>query len=202
MHESEQLLQELSQLYERMDRAYEEAAAAYGFVCAGCEDNCCKTRFYHHTLIEYLYLNAGLDRLPTAQRECIVRRAGDAVQAMDAADGSGRAVAVMCPLNEAQRCLLYAYRPMICRLHGIPHQLHRPDGQRLVGPGCGDFDRRCGRSNRIFLDRTPFYADMAGLEKRLRRQFKFEGKIKLTIAQMLTRNIEGLPATPSCRRSS
>jgi Fe-S-cluster containining protein len=194
MHEFAQFLQELSRLFERMDRAYEQAAERHGFVCGGCEDNCCETRFYHHTLIEFLYLNHGLALLPADQRERIVWRAGAAVQAMDAADGSARPVPVMCPLNEAQRCRLYAYRPMICRLHGIPHQLRRPDGQRLEGPGCGDFDRRCGRSNRIFLDRTPLYAALADLEKRSRRQCRFEGKIKLTVAQMLTRNVEGLVA--------
>lgn len=192
--ESEQLLQELTRLFSRMDQAYEQAAAAHGFVCEGCEDNCCKTRFYHHTLIEFLYLHQGLVLLPANQRERIIRRAGDAVQVMDASDGCGRPVSVMCPLNEAQRCRLYAYRPMICRLHGIPHQLRRPDGQRLAGPGCGEFDRRCGRSNSIFLDRTPLYAALADLEKRLRRQCRFEGKIRLTIAQMLTWNSEELVA--------
>jgi hypothetical protein len=91
----------------------------------------------------------------------------------------------MCPLNDEQRCILYAYRPMICRLHGIPHQLRRPDGQRQVGPGCGDFDRQCANSDPKLLDRTPLYIDLAALEKQLRRQLRFEGRIKMTIAQMM-----------------
>ena len=38
-------------LFEQMDRAYDAAARNSGFVCNGCRDNCCLTRFYHHTLV-------------------------------------------------------------------------------------------------------------------------------------------------------
>jgi len=42
----------LKQIYTAMDRAYDRAADPYGFTCDGCADNCCRTRFYHHTVIE------------------------------------------------------------------------------------------------------------------------------------------------------
>ncbi len=42
-----------------MDLKYKEAADYYGFDCTGCEDNCCFTRFFHHTLLEYLYIMEG-----------------------------------------------------------------------------------------------------------------------------------------------
>jgi hypothetical protein len=56
--------------YADMDRAYAEVADRYGFHCNGCADSCCLTRFYHHTLLEYLYLaewvrGLASDRRPT-----------------------------------------------------------------------------------------------------------------------------------------
>ncbi|RJQ86507.1 MAG: hypothetical protein C4519_01975 [Desulfobacteraceae bacterium] len=194
MQAFEGILEELAQLYNRMDQAYAQAALAHGFVCAGCEDSCCQTRFYHHTLVEYLHLKKGVSLLAPAEQQRLFQRAARTVEEMGAADGRGPSA--MCPLNEAGRCILYAYRPMICRLHGIPHQLRRPDGLRQLGPGCGDFDRQCGRSTDVFLDRTPLYAGLADLERRLRRQRAFEGKIKLSIAQMLIHKIEGNDAAP------
>ena len=52
-------LDRLEILFSEMDRKYDEVADFYGFVCTGCENNCCLTRFYHHSLLEYLYLYEG-----------------------------------------------------------------------------------------------------------------------------------------------
>lgn len=175
----------LARLYARMDAAYRQAAESHGFVCAGCDDNCCRSRFYHHTLAEYLYLRQGLKALPDAARQRVRQRAVAAIEQMRAADDANASVQVMCPLNEAGRCGLYAHRPMICRLHGIPHQLRRPDGRGQAGPGCADFDRQCGASSQPILDRTPLYAALAELEKGLRRRLGVERKIRMTIAQMM-----------------
>jgi hypothetical protein len=90
----------------------------------------------------------------------------------------------MCPLNLEGRCIVYAHRPMICRMHGIPHELQRPDGRRIRGPGCEAF--ACSRHDPDdFLDRTPFYRDMAALEGELRRTIRFRAKIRMTVAQMV-----------------
>jgi hypothetical protein len=190
----EMFLQELAGVFERMDEAYGGAAGAHGFVCRGCEDNCCRTRFYHHTLGEYLYLRSGFSRMDASDRQRILLKAEQVLEQAALADAQGEPVSVMCPLNENDRCALYPYRPMICRLHGIPHRLRRPDGQQQVGPGCGDFDRQCGSSESVFLDRTPLYLALADLEKRLRRQSGFNARLRMTIAQMLTGTPDGLPS--------
>jgi Fe-S-cluster containining protein len=179
----------LACLYESMDAAYRQAAESHGFVCAGCDDNCCRSRFYHHTLAEHLYLRQGLKALPAAARQRVRQCAVAAIEKMRAADDTDTSMQVMCPLNEAGRCSLYAHRPMICRLHGIPHQLRRPDGRGQAGPGCADFDRQCGACSQPILDRTPLYAALAELEKGLRRRLGVERKIRMTIAQMV---VEGL----------
>lgn len=176
---------QVTRLFEQMDREYDKAAGRSGFVCNGCEDNCCSTRFYHYTLVEYLYLRHGLSGLPGRDLARIVERAGKAADRMAALEQRNERVRVMCPLNEQGRCVLYAHRPMICRLHGIAHVLRRPDGRTISGPGCAEYDRQCGNAKAQVLDRTPIYTAMADLERNLRQSMGFNVKIKMTIAQMI-----------------
>jgi hypothetical protein len=179
---------EVDRLLARMDAAYDLAAGKAGFVCNGCEDNCCRTRFYHHTLMELLYLQSGLTALSAGKQRRIREQALDAARRMEALERAGRPVRVMCPLNEQGRCILYAHRPMICRLHGIPNAMRRPDGRLLTGPGCDEYYNQCGPTGGEALDRTPVYTVMADLERRLRSRLGFTGKIKLTVARMLLKD--------------
>jgi Fe-S-cluster containining protein len=195
------LLEELALLFESMDRAYRLCADRYGFVCNGCDNNCCRSRFFHHTLLEYSYIRQGLDQLPADLRRRVDQRARDALSLTDRAADGGRPRRTMCPLNEGGRCVLYAHRPMICRLHGIPHILRRPDGRHQTGPGCDDFVRRCGNSPNDRLDRTPLYARMALLEQRARRQMGFNEKIKMSIAQIIAGRFPH-PVPPQTRARS
>lgn len=175
------IFRELADLFSRMDEVYDQTADHFGFQCRGCRDNCCQTRFYHHTLAEYLYLRKGLTELPHERQAAILEKATDVRQQ----NGQG-GERIMCPLNHDQRCQLYSYRPMICRLHGVPHQFRRPDGQWQTGPGCADFENRCGNSRTGLLDRTPYYYALSQLERKLRQQTGMHQKIKLTVAEMLT----------------
>jgi Fe-S-cluster containining protein len=182
------MLNRMEALFGDMDRAYATVAEQYGFRCNGCADNCCLTRFYHHTLIEYLYLVEGMRTLETGIRESINKQALAVSTRMADADRRGEALRIPCPLNRNERCLLYPYRPMICRLHGIPHELQRPGGSFIRNPGCDAFFDQCrerGKTDYIRFDRTSFYRQMATLEQELRGKTGFSGKIKLTIAQML-----------------
>jgi Fe-S-cluster containining protein len=172
-------------LFEQMDRAYDDVARQSGFVCNGCKDNCCMTRFFHHTLLEYLYLKDGLAGLEPEVLGEVKAQAQSVVEQTAAMEGDDKPIRMMCPLNEAGRCILYAHRPMICRLHGIAHMLQRPDGQTQTGPGCDDFYIQSGPSPDLRLDRTPLYVAMAKLERELRETLGFNGKIKMTIAEMI-----------------
>ena len=182
------LLDQLASLFEQMDAAYATVAGQYGFQCNGCVDNCCRTRFYHHTLIEYLYLLEGMNALDADDAREILLRARQVREKMADADRQGKAFFMMCPLNRDERCILYPYRPMICRLHGIPHELRRIDGNVVKMPGCDAFFSQCrdrGKTDYIRFDRTPLYRQMAMLEKELRLATRFDTPIKLTVAQML-----------------
>ena len=168
-----------------MDQKYQEAAEYYGFNCKGCEDNCCLTRFYHYTLIEYLYIKEGFHCLENKKQVEVKQRSLAVCRKTDEADKKGRPVQQMCPVNFGSLCVLYPYRPMICRLHGIPHELQRPDQGILNSPGCGTFALKCHGKKRFKFDRTPFYMQMAALEKEMKQAVGVTQKIKMTVAQMI-----------------
>jgi Fe-S-cluster containining protein len=185
----EPYLDRLAAIFRKMDEYYDETAGKYGFVCSGCIDSCCRTRFYHHTLIEYFYLKSGLDSLPSAERAMIHSRALD-VNSMEETL-SAPAPGVMCPLNEEGRCRLYVHRPMICRLHGIPHELNHPIKGKAKGPGCHEFIIQCGGKSYIPFDRTSLYRELADLEKSFRQETGLSAKIKMTISEMLANFQDG-----------
>ena len=178
-------LQRLKQICADMDAAYARAARRYGFSCDGCRDNCCRTRFSHHTLIEYLYLKEGLMTLSPDLQDQVTSRAISVNDTIAKARGNPAATRLMCPLNVDTRCILYPYRPMICRLHGIPHELQKPGQPPIMGPGCGTFDSRCGQQPYVPFDRTPVYQDMAKIEQALRQATGFEGRMRMTVSEMI-----------------
>lgn len=175
----------LQDIFSAMDRAYCEVAETYRFLCKGCEDNCCRTRFYHHTLLEFCYLHHGWATLEPARRAALYSRAEEVCRKTETDALEEESPLRMCPLNLGDLCGLYEYRPMICRLHGIPHTLQRPDGRKVVGPGCDDFYRQCGFLEGAVLERTPHYAALAALEQEFRRVTGHREKLKLTVAEMI-----------------
>ena len=182
------LLKRLASLFGQMDAAYTAVAGQYGFQCHGCADNCCRTRFYHHTLIEYLYLMEGMNALDADAAREIHLRARQVCKKMADADRQGKTFFMMCPLNRDEQCILYSHRPMICRLHGIPHELRRADGSVVKMPGCDAFFSQCrdrGKTDYIRFDRTPLYRQIAMLERELRLATGVDEPIKLSVAQML-----------------
>ncbi|MGD9975695.1 MAG: YkgJ family cysteine cluster protein [Desulfatirhabdiaceae bacterium] len=179
------LLKRQKQLCQKMDHAYDMAAAHYGFVCTGCDDNCCRTRFYHHTLVEYSYLYFGMQQMEPGQQADIRDRAAEYVRIEDHRELSDATEKPWCPLNDQGRCQLYAYRPMICRLHGLPHELNTPGKGRKTGPGCNAFFDRCGHQSDYPLDRTPLYHELADIERSARQLIRYPDKIRMTIARMI-----------------
>jgi len=179
------LLKRLKKIFEFMDRKYQEAAIYYGFDCRGCEDNCCLTRFYHYTLVEYFYIKEGFLCLENKQQVEMKQRALTVCRKTEEADIKGMPIRQMCPVNVEGLCVLYPYRPMICRLHGIPHELERPGQNILSSPGCGIFALKCREKKRFKFDRTPFYVQIAALEKEMKQATGMTQKIKMTVAQMI-----------------
>jgi len=178
-------LSRLQEIYAAMDRKYKEAADYYGFDCTGCEDNCCLTRFYHHTLLEYFYIYEGFKTLGQSKQNEVRQKAAQVCRQTELADEKGQPVRLMCSLNCDGLCLLYAFRPMICRLFGIPHELQQSGVEIVYRPGCGAFSEQCLEKDYFKFDRTPFFLEMAKLEMKLKQKVGITQKIKLTVAEMV-----------------
>jgi hypothetical protein len=193
------LLHRLSRIYEEMETEYNRVAVQLGFSCQGCPDNCCDSYFEHHTYAEWSYLWLGFRHLPAEEQQEILLRAEAYQRACEDALAREERPQVMCPLNRQGRCILYPYRLMVCRTHGVPATMTRPDGRRLRFPGCfrcqelvaGQYQNEEGV---LCVERTPLLRQLAMLENDL-----LEGrrhlypKIRLTIAQML---LQGPPSIP------
>lgn len=187
---SSDLSARIADLYRRMEEAYDGVAQDLSFSCQGCPDNCCDSYFLHHTYLEWAYLWEGMAQLDEGKREELVRRAADYVVVSEKALAAGERPQVMCPLNEEGLCILYTHRLMICRMHGVPSAMVRPDGKRFTFPGCF----RCQevvadhQGEIPEVDRTDFYRQLVGLEHELlgpRRHYL--PRVKMTIAQMIVK---------------
>ena len=175
----------LKRIYAAMDRAYHRAAGHYDFACDGCPDSCCRSLFYHHTIIECGYLIEGLKTLDPGKLKEVKTRALHGIAETAGAGQSATALRIMCPLNFDELCILYPYRPMICRLHGVPHELQKPGQNPIYGRGCQTFDRRCSHKEYFKFDRTPLYRQLAMLERDVRQTLGFDEKIKMTVAEIV-----------------
>lgn len=202
------LVERMRRIYEAMEKEYDQVAGQLNFSCDGCPDNCCDSWFQHHTFVEWAYLWRGFCQLPESWRAEVLRRSRLYISASEQALARNERPQEMCPLNENGRCSLYAHRLMVCRTHGVPATMQRPDGKRLDFPGCFRCQELVGKTrmhasaalNVPRVERTLLLRELAQLENEL-----MEGKrhlyprLKLTIAQML---VAGPPqiATPHCER--
>ena len=191
------LIQELEEIYQGLENDYSRVANRLSFGCTGCPDNCCDSYFLHHTYAEWAYLWLGFRQLESDRQQDVLQRASTVVLACQQALRRQERPQVMCPLNDNGWCTLYSHRLLVCRTHGVPASMTRPDGQRLNFPGCF----RCQalvenlqvQGTEIpVAERTPFLRRLAQLERELlhgdRQRYP---KVGLTIAEML---IKGPPA--------
>jgi Fe-S-cluster containining protein len=162
----EDLIPRLNELYQTIDSAYTEVINEIGFSCVGCDGvKCCTIDLNLHTYIERFYLRRGFNSLDDATKQTISARSREIVEAKRL-DPMGDAYRnSVCVLNFGGQCGLYEFRPMICRLAGIPHQIARPDGRIVESGGCSRFKETIDpSSSELKLDRTEFYREMASIE--------------------------------------
>lgn len=190
-----ELSNKLAALYGRMEHIYDQVAEQLEFSCTGCPDNCCDSFFLHHTYIEWAYLWEGLNKLSEERVEELVARAVEYVKESEKMLAKGERPNQMCPLNEDGLCALYENRLMICRMHGVPSSLTRPDGKKMHFPGCFRCQEIVGEQKDVpTVDRTELYRELVELESILlghKRQIM--PRVKMTIAQMM---VQGPPQLP------
>ncbi len=187
-----EISRQVADLYQEMEDAYDAVAAELDFTCSGCEDNCCDSYFVHYTYTEWAYLWEGLYLLEEDRLAAVVQRSREYIQACERSWLKGKRPAVLCPLNENGLCILYSHRLMICRLHGIPSSMTRPDGQTLEFPGCYRCQQIVGEDeNPPRLDRTELFRSLVRIEMDL-FNLKKAGlpRIKKNIAEMI---VQGPP---------
>lgn len=200
---SHRLQQRMEDLYREMEEAYDKIAGQLDFTCKGCPDNCCDSYFLHHTYIEWAYLYYGFQQLSDTRQKEILRKAEMYVRASEEAVAKNEHPQVMCPLNDEGLCTLYKFRLMVCRTHGVPSQMTRPDGKSLTFPGCfrcqDIVEDKC-KENPPRFERTPLLQQLVMCENEFMegRRHLFP-KVRLTIAEMLIKGAPTIPI-PHCER--
>jgi len=176
-------------VYDLMDEAYDAVQRHYGFSCEGCQDNCCTQRFHHHTLAEYHYLKDGLKQADPDLVRQILRKAKVVIERYQQERELGEILPLMCPVNFDGLCRLYEHRPMICRMHGLPHRFKRPDGKEERGGGCARFSE--GRPAPDWtVDRTKGYSALAKTEGEIRQRTFNRQRVSMTTAEMLMKMLD------------
>ncbi len=185
--DEQQIMLALQKLYKDMELRYNRVARMLGFTCEGCDDNCCDSYFQHYTYLEWWYLWQGLSALADNERGNIIQKAKNYVQKAAEALSMGERPQIMCPLNRDGLCCLYEHRLLICRNHGVPASMSRPDGKKLSFPGCHRCQQIAGDSPPQ-VDRTAMLSQMVMLETQfLGGRGKRYPRIKLTIAEMIVK---------------
>ena len=203
---SEEIAEKTAAVYQDMEKAYDEVAELIGLSCKGCPDNCCDSYFLHHTYLEWAYLWYGLEKIPVEKKNEIRARAENYVKECEkhSFEGEGRPQ-VMCPLNENGKCILYPYRLMVCRTHGVPASMTRPDGRKLSFPGCFICQRIVeqsypDQSTVPVMERTSLLRRLVLLEQEfLGGKRHVLPKVRMTIADMV---VAGPPSIPHCSDKS
>lgn len=197
---SEDIFARLEKIYDELQELYEGVANQLDFSCTGCPDNCCDSYFLHHTYLEWAYLWRGFSRLDASRQEELLERCRKYLVECERMESRGERPQVMCPLLDDGLCSLYTNRMLVCRTHGVPAKMVRPDGQALNFPGCF----RCqdivkemdSKSTQPVVDRTPLLRELALLENELMGGKRhLMPRVKMTIAAMLVNGPPRIPLT-------
>lgn len=182
---------ELAVLYDDMETAYDKVSQVLSHSCDGCTDNCCDSYFSHHTYIEWAYLWHGMATLGADEQQELISQAVKCEHGYEDSLKRGGRPTIMCPLNRNGRCQLYRYRLMVCRTHGVPATMIRPDGRVISFPGCFRCQERValqfapGQPVPV-MDRTALLQRLVALEQGFLVESGVRApRLKITIARML-----------------
>lgn len=170
------IFKEYEQLAARADQAFQDMEKKYGS-CVKCGIQCsdCCNAVFGIFFIESVYLNHHFNGLESKCKEEALLRAvksnkdllemqkklqeyGDDTQKITEAIGKER---IRCPLlSDEQKCTLYPYRPITCRVYGIPTIINN----RIHACWKAGFEK--GETYPAF-DLDGIYRELYGLSKKL-----------------------------------
>jgi len=136
MKKTNDLFQSYELLVDKADAAFQEMQKEHGS-CIKCEAHCsdCCQAVFGLFLIEAGYLKEHFDKLTDEEKKAALVRCKQAEKSLERLqkllqaheDDPQMKAYIMsreripCPLlNEHQECILYMYRPITCRVYGIP----------------------------------------------------------------------------------
>jgi len=139
MKKANDLFKSYELLVDKADVAFRDMQKEHGS-CMKCEPHCsdCCHAVFGLFLIEAGYLKEHFDRLADEEKRAALLRCEEAGKSLErlqnmiqAHEGDPQMQAyvisrerIPCPLlNEQQDCILYAHRPITCRVYGIPTKI-------------------------------------------------------------------------------
>ncbi len=182
------IIKKYASFLEKSSERFREATRKHGVGCRrGCYE-CCSVGFFDITLLDAIYLRAALRQVPALVRDRVIAKANEQLDILEkkkafsrkdpllkslpAIDAISRRSAKMsCPaLDDSGVCLIYDYRPHICRIFG---PTIRGPRRAVRLEGCGYFTKN------IPEDDYPIF-DHYGEEKEIQRaMFKKAGRKRL-----------------------
>lgn len=194
MFSGDELIPRLSELYRKIDSTYGAVVGEAGFSCGGCDGvKCCTVDLSLHTLIEMLYLRRGFKTLEPLRQSDILRKCREMVNSKQDDPWGDAYRSAVCALNSGGLCSLYEYRPMICRLAGVPHFFARPDGTTTHSGGCSRYETEVRLTHpELRIDRTTFYREMAVIEMDVVRSLGNRTKSRTVAETLVEENLEVL----------
>lgn len=160
------IIRKYGRFLDEANRLFSTSAEKHKVRCKrGCHE-CCSSGFFDITLLDAMYLNASLKKLPAHVRRKIVSRAEEQLDVLEKKQAffrndpilydqkaidvvSRRSMRVHCPALENGRCLIYDYRPHICRIFGPTIRGKR---RAVHLEGCGYFRREIPEADFPILD--------------------------------------------------
>ncbi|MDQ1334505.1 MAG: hypothetical protein QG552_1455 [Thermodesulfobacteriota bacterium] len=154
------LFEPYDSIVSRADEAFQQIKEAFP-ECIGCEPRCadCCHAVFGLFLIEAAFLKRDFDQLDEEQRKAALKRGRDADLALEKLEGTLRSfkddpqmmsyslarARIRCPLlNDQNECVLYPYRPITCRVYGVPTRV------RGVPRVCGKAGFKKGEEYPVF----------------------------------------------------
>ena len=110
------------------------------FCKSGCS-NCCKESYYPVSALEYEYIKLGLSRLDKDKQILVLNKAFNIfIKRFEfiKINGENALFNYECPFLKDKNCIIYEYRPILCRTYGLM-TIDNRDQNKFNFPNCVNY---------------------------------------------------------------